>query len=105
MSSAQQQQMRTRMFARVLGPFLVIVCIIAALRSNEMSPLLSDFAANASWSWVAGPLILIGGLTMIAKADLWTASCLVFAALGLYRCYAGWVPATHRPATPSRRAN
>jgi hypothetical protein len=47
MSASQQPQIRTRMFARVLGPFFVIVCATAGARASEMSSLISDFAANA----------------------------------------------------------
>ena len=142
MSSAEPPQTTTRMFARVLGPFFVIVCVVAAARTAEMSSLLSDFAANTSWSWSAGPLVLIGGLTIIAlhsnwhgpaaivvsisgwlialrgllllsfpaafmsmarwmidTGDLWRAVCIVFAAIGLYLTYVGWMPTTHRLAT------
>jgi len=106
-----------------------------------MSSLLSDFAANTSWSWSAGPLVLVGGLTIIAlhsnwhgpaaivvsisgwllalrgllllsfpaafismarwmidMPDLWRAVCIVFAAIGLYLSYVGWMPTSHRPA-------
>ncbi len=142
MSSSEQAQTTTRMFARVLGPFFVIVCVVAAARTAEMSSLLSDFAANTVWSWTAGPLVLIGGLIVIAlhsnwhgpaavvvsisgwlialrgllllafpsafmsmarwmidMGDLWRAVCIVFAAIGLYLTYVGWMPTTHRPAT------
>ncbi len=72
MSSSDQAQTRTRMFARVLGPFFVIACITAAARTSEMSALMSDFAANtALWSWVAGSFVLIGGLVMIALHSYW----------------------------------
>ncbi len=127
------------MFARVLGPFLVIVSITAAVRAAEMPALMSGFTANALWSWVAGPFVLIGGLVMIAlhsywrgpaaivvsilgwlvalrgllllafptafismansvigMSGLWRAVCIVFAAIGLYLTYVGWMPASGR---------
>jgi hypothetical protein len=59
------------MFARVLGPFFVIACITAVARTSEMSALMSDFAANPLWSWVAGSFVLIGGLVMIALHSYW----------------------------------
>ncbi|HXY66633.1 MAG TPA: hypothetical protein VEI45_20270 [Mycobacterium sp.] len=71
MSPSHQPQIRTRMFARVLGPFLVIACITAAARASEMRALLSDFTANALWSWVAGSFVLLGGLVVIALHSYW----------------------------------
>lgn len=71
MSASHQSQVTTRMFARVLGPFFFIVCIIAAVRASEMPALISDFGANVLWSWVAGPFVLIGGLVMIALHSYW----------------------------------
>jgi hypothetical protein len=71
MNSSYTPQTKTRMFARVLGPFLVIVCATAGARSSEMSSLMSNFAANPLWSWVAGSFVLIGGLVMIALHSYW----------------------------------
>ncbi|BBX45909.1 hypothetical protein GCM10009641_63610 [Mycobacterium cookii] len=141
MSFAEPPQPTTRMFARVLGPFFAVVSVVAAARTTEMSSLLSDFAANTSWSWSAGPFVLVGGLIIIAlhsnwhgpaavvvsisgwlialrglllvafptafmsmarwvieSGDIWRATCIVFAAIGLYLTYVGWMPTTHRPA-------
>jgi hypothetical protein len=72
MSASHQSQVRTRMFARVLGPFFVIISITAAARVSEMPALMKDFSANALlWSWVAGAFVLIGGLVMIALHSYW----------------------------------
>lgn len=59
------------MFARVLGPFFVIVCATAGARTSEMSSLMSDFTANALWSWVAGSFVLVGGLVVAALHSYW----------------------------------
>jgi len=83
MSSSHPAQLRTRMFARVLGPFFVIACITAAARTSEMSALMSDFAANPLWSWVAGPFVLTGGLVMIALHSYWRgAAAIVVSIMG-----------------------
>ena len=71
MSRSHQPRTRTRTFARVLGPFVVIVCITAAARTSEISALMTDFAANALWSWVAGPYLLVGGLVVIVLHPYW----------------------------------
>ena len=41
---------RTRMFARVIGPYFVIVSLTAALRAPDMQAVLSDFEASPVWS-------------------------------------------------------
>jgi hypothetical protein len=87
MSSSQQSQIRTRMFARVLGPFFVITCITAALRASEMPALMSDFRANPLWSWVAGPFVLIGGLVMIALHSYWRSPAAIIVSIS------GWLVA------------
>jgi hypothetical protein len=147
MSSSHEPQTRTRMFARVLGPFLVIACITAAARASEMPALMSDFTANALWSWVAGSFVLLGGLVVIAlhsywrspaaivvsilgwlvalrgllllafpaafismansvigMGGLWRAICIVFAVIGLYLTYVGWMPASHHSTSQAASA-
>jgi hypothetical protein len=71
MSSSDQPQMTTRAFARVLGPFVVIVCGAAAAHTSEMYSLTSDFAANPVWSWGTGPFVLLGGLVIVALHPYW----------------------------------
>lgn len=61
----------TRMFARVLGPYFVIVAVTATLRAAEMRELLADFGANPLWPWVMGALVLIIGLTVVALHPHW----------------------------------
>jgi WS/DGAT C-terminal domain len=43
MSSSQQSQGRTRMFARVLGPFLVVVTATTVTRTSDMRTLALEF--------------------------------------------------------------
>ena len=81
MSSSHQTPATTRMFARVLGPFLIVVCTTAVVRTADMRAVISEFAAGA----------------------LWRGACIVFAAIGLYLTYVGWVPAT-RPHAVSDHA-
>ena len=71
MSSSHQPQLRTRMFARVLGPFFVIVSATAGARASEMPSLMAAFTANALWSWVAGSFVLAGGLVVAALHSYW----------------------------------
>lgn len=71
MNTPQQAHDRTRTFARVLGPFLVIVDVTAVLRASEMRTLLTDLTANSLWTWVAGAFVLLGGLVIIALHQYW----------------------------------
>jgi hypothetical protein len=59
------------MFARVIGPYLVIIAAAAALQPTEMRELLSGFEANPLWSWVTGAFILLLGLMVIALHPYW----------------------------------
>lgn len=71
MNTSQQVHDRTRMFARVLGPFLVIVDVAVVLRASDMRTLLSDFSADSAWPWMSGAFILIGGLVIVALHQHW----------------------------------
>jgi hypothetical protein len=144
MTASAQPQSATRMFARVLGPFLVIVDIVAVVRAPEMRALVTEFAMNPLYSWVAGAFILLFGLIVIAGHQYWQgfaaivvsllgwlialrgllllafpntlasladsmirlqaswiALCIVFALIGAYLTYAGWISPTSRP-TPKQ---
>jgi hypothetical protein len=69
--STSEQQLRTRMFARVLGPFFVIVAATTVARASDMRILLSDFEANAAWPWVTGAFLLLASLVIIALHQYW----------------------------------
>ncbi len=56
------------MFGRVLGPFYVMVCAIAAMRVPDARPVLSDFGV---WPWATGAFLLMGGLVIIAFHQYW----------------------------------
>lgn len=139
----EQSQARTRMFSRVLGPFLVIVDVTAVTRTSDMQALLAQFEANSMWTFVTGAFILLFGLIVVAAHQYWRGAapiivsllgwlivlrglllvafpkvfvsvandmigaqgwwislCLVFAVVGLYLTYVGWVPA---PGQPTRQ--
>lgn len=65
MNSSRQPDARTRMFARVLGPYLVIVTATALARASQMRTLLQDFDSNSAWPWVTGAFVLLAGLVVI----------------------------------------
>jgi hypothetical protein len=71
MDASPQSQARTRLFARALGPFLVIADATAVARASDMQRLLSQFEANSLWTWVTGAFILLLGLFVVAAHPYW----------------------------------
>ncbi len=69
------------MFARVLGPFLVIIDVTALARASDMQTVLSDFEASPLWSWVAGAFILVFGLVIVAAHQYWKGAAAVIVSL------------------------
>ncbi len=71
MSTSEQSQIRTRMFARVLGPFFTIVPTTVAVRGSYMRTLFTEFQANPMWPWLFGAILLMFGLMIIAFHQYW----------------------------------
>ncbi len=71
MTTQQLDRRRTRMFARVLGPFFVIVAATTVARASDMRTLLSDFEASAAWPWVTGSFLLLAALVVVAFHQQW----------------------------------
>ena len=71
MSTSQQSEVRTRMFARVMGPYLTIVPTTVAVRGGYMQELFNEFKANPMWPWLYGAILLMGGLFIIAFHQYW----------------------------------
>lgn len=85
MPATPEPQGRTRAFARVMGPWLVLVPGIIALRAPEMDALASDFFKSDLFVWFAGALLLFGGLLIIAFHQYWSSVAAVLISLF------GWV--------------
>lgn len=71
MSISNQSQTATRMFARVIGPFMVIVTATAVVRAPELWARVSADATDPLWTWVAGTFTLLAGLVVIALHPYW----------------------------------
>lgn len=83
MSSAPESAGTTRMFSRVLGPYMIIVTTAALARSLQMRTLIAEFQANPAWPWVAGAFILLSGLLIIALHPYWRgAAAIIVSMLG-----------------------
>jgi hypothetical protein len=71
MSSLEQSQIRTHMFARVLGPYFTIVPTMVGVREAYMRALFGEFKANPMWPWLYGAILLMLGLVIIAFHQYW----------------------------------
>ena len=72
MSTRPKSADRTRAFARVIGPFLVIVPAIVAVRAPEMGPFASSFFDNPALVWIIGGLLPFAGLVVIVNHQDWS---------------------------------
>jgi len=71
MSPSAQSQIRTRMLARVLGPFFTIEPTTVARRGSYVRTLFTEFKSNPMWPWLFGTILLIAGLAIIAFHQYW----------------------------------
>jgi hypothetical protein len=88
MSPLEQSQIRTRMFARMLGPFCAIVPTTVAIRGSYMQTLFTEFKANPMWPWLFGAILLMFGLVIIAFHQYWRSpEAIIVSACGLVSRY------------------
>ena len=71
MPATPDSRARTRAFARVIGPWLVIAPGIIVVRMADMGALLSGFFVNPVIVWFTGALLLFSGLLIIAFHQYW----------------------------------
>lgn len=71
MSITPHIQSRTRLFARVLGPYLLIAALTMIGRTAYMRSMIEAFSADAVWPWVAGAFVLPMGLAVIVLHPYW----------------------------------
>ncbi|MDT5129834.1 MAG: hypothetical protein QOH54_5478 [Mycobacterium sp.] len=64
-------RVRTRSFARVIGPFVASATLIVAIRLPDLTGLVDDLFANAVLPWILGALMLMAGLMVIAFHQYW----------------------------------
>jgi protein-S-isoprenylcysteine O-methyltransferase Ste14 len=69
--SSEQSQVRTHMFARLLGPYFTIVPATVGVREAYMRTLFTEFKANPMWPWLYGAILLMLGLVTIAFHQYW----------------------------------
>ncbi|MCE5289327.1 MAG: hypothetical protein LLG14_08780, partial [Nocardiaceae bacterium] len=71
MKTSQSIDARTQMFARVIGPYLVLVMAVAIARFSELRNLISQFNADSTLTWFGGAFVLLAGLVVIALHTSW----------------------------------
>ncbi|MDR3660214.1 MAG: hypothetical protein P4L86_07405 [Mycobacterium sp.] len=59
------------MFARVLGPYLVVAAGTLVTRPAYINTLLRAFDTNSAWPWVTGAFVLPMGLVVVALHPYW----------------------------------
>jgi hypothetical protein len=69
--SNPEARVRTRSFARVIGPFVASATLIVAIRLPDLTGLVDDLFANAVLPWILGALMLMAGLMVIAFHQYW----------------------------------
>jgi hypothetical protein len=72
MAATSESRIRTRAFARVIGPYLAIVPAIIAVRAPDMDQLASSFFALPALVWITGGLLVFAGLFIIAFHSIWS---------------------------------
>ncbi len=81
MSATPESMARTRAFARVIGPFLIIVPSIVAAHAPEMDVVVASFLENRMLVWTAGGLLIFSGSLIIAYHQYWSSLSAVFISL------------------------
>lgn len=81
MSASEQAHARTRIFARVLGPFFFIVPATIAVRASHMRTLFAEFETSPMWAWVLGAGLLMFGLVIIGLHQYWRSAAAVIVSL------------------------
>lgn len=79
--TSHEAQARTRMFARVIGPWLVIVPGIIVLRASVMDALATKFFADDLFVWFGGAVLVLLGLLVIAFHQYWSSVAAVMISL------------------------
>jgi hypothetical protein len=81
MPATSESKVRTRAFARVIGPFLVIVPGILVVRAPGLGTILSAFFQNEALVWMMGALLFFCGLLIIAYHQYWSSPAAVMISL------------------------
>jgi len=76
-----ESKVRTRAFARVIGPFLVVIPGILVVRAPNLGTILTAFFQNEALVWMMGSLLFFCGLLIIAFHQYWSSPAAVMISL------------------------
>lgn len=92
MPATLESRSRTRAFARVIGPYLVIVTGILVVRAPGLGPILSAFFQNEALVWMMGALLFFCGLLIIAYHQYWSSpAAVVISLFGWFLAVRGFI--------------
>ena len=92
MPATVESRLRTRAFARVLGPFIVLVPGIIIVRAPDIGTILHLFFQNDIIVWFAGAFLLFWGLVIIANHQYWSsAAAIIISLFGWFLAFRGLV--------------
>ena len=90
MPATTESKIRTRAFARVIGPFIVLVPSIIIVRAPDIQSILHSFFANEVIVWFAGAFLLFCGLLIIAQHQYWSgAAAIIISLFGWFLAFRG----------------
>lgn len=72
MNVSQQSPTRTRIFSRVIGPYIVIACAAAVAQTSDMQALVTELKESALLTWISGVMALLFGLIVVAAHQYWS---------------------------------
>ncbi len=81
MPATPEAKVRTRAFARVIGPWLALAPGIVVVRTPDMGVLAASFFEHPLFAWFAGALLLFSGLLIIAFHQYWSSVAAVLISL------------------------
>ena len=87
MTVSERSEARTRMFARVIGPFLVILTATAIFRAPQVWEHASDYGTDPLLLWATGAFTLLAGLVVVALHPYWRGAAAIFVSV------TGWITA------------
>ena len=72
---------RTRSFARVLGPFILVIATIVMFKASTLGDFIGTFFGNPVLVWVVGAILLFAGIFIIAFHQYWRSVAAVIISL------------------------
>ncbi|GAA4055071.1 hypothetical protein [Nonomuraea soli] len=72
---------RTKVFARVIGPYVAVFTTTIAIRLPDMTAVIGDLFASPALVWTLGAVMLAGGLVIIGGHRHWRGAAAITVSL------------------------